>query len=157
MIKTLLVGLWAGGVSLGGAYLAMMLNAQGPDKAESEDGAKVVEFINTESMSIPVIREGKVTGYVVAEMSFAVQKGKEGEEAAAPTPYLVDAAYRTLYQNVAADFEHLKPQDLKELSDQVKKEANARLGEEKVQDVLVSSLNFVARDEIRADWFKKKH
>jgi hypothetical protein len=157
MIKTLLVGLWAGGVSLGGAYLAMMMNAEGPDKAESEDGSKVVEFVNTQSMSIPVIRDGKVAGYVVTEMSFAVQKGAEGGEAAAPTPYLIDAAYRTIFENVSADFGHLKPQDLKQLSEQVKKAANARLGEEKVQDVLVSSLNFIARDEIRADWFKKKH
>jgi hypothetical protein len=156
MIKTLIVGLWAGGVALGGAYLAMMLNAEGQATADSGNEDKIVEFINTGSMSIPVIRDGKVTGYVVTEMSFAVHKSNEGGEAAAPTPYLVDAAYRMLYQNVAADFSHLKPQDLKEIAEVVKKEANTRLGGDTVQDVLVSSLNFIARDEIRADWFKQK-
>lgn len=157
MIKLLMVGLWAGGVALGGAYLSTMLGQEDPAHAASEEGEKTIEYVNTDSLSIPIIRDGKVSGYVVTEMSFAIHKPEQAGEEAGPTPYLIDAAYRTVFQNISADFGHLKPQDLQELAAKVRKEANHRLGKDMVQDVLVSSLNFIARDEIRADWFKQKH
>lgn len=157
MIKLLIIGLWAGAVALGGVYLSTMLGKEDAAHAEADGGEKVVEFVNTQSMSIPIIREGKVAGYVVTEMSFAINKPKEGGEEASPMPYLVDAAYRTVFQNISADFSHLKPQDLAELAKTVKTEANQRLGKDAVKDVLISSLNFIGRDEIRADWFKQKH
>lgn len=157
MIKTLLVGIWSGGVALGGAYLATMLNTASPEQKAGDEGPKTVEFIKSDSMSIPIIREGKVIGYVVTEMSFAVAKSAEGKDEPAPTPFLVDAAFRSIYENISADFGHLKPQDLKALSEQIKKASNERLGKDMVQDVLVSSINFVARDEIRTNWVKQKH
>lgn len=157
MIKSLMIGLWSGATALGGAYLAMMLNTSEPGKnAENKDGPKTIEFIKSDNLSIPIIRSGKVTGYVVTEMSFAVDKAKEGGAEASPAPYLVDAAYRTIYENIVADFEHLKPQDLKDLSDKVKENANKRLGKDTVQDVLISNINFVGRDEIRKNWVKEQ-
>ncbi len=160
MIKTLFVGLWSGGVALGAVYLAMMLNAEKPAGGAhgGEEGPQVVEFVKSETMSVPVIRGGKVIGYVVTELSFAVSKSEGGEaEANAPLPYLVDAAYRSIYENVSADFEHLKPQDLKTLSETVKKTANERLGKETVKDVLISNINFVGQDELRTNWVKQNH
>lgn len=156
MIKTVLVGLWTSGVALAAAYLALMLSAAPHEKAADGEAEKTVEFIKSDTMSVPVIREGKVMGYVVAELSFAVHRPAEAE-GAGPAPYLVDAAYRTIYENISADFGRLKPQDLKEMSEKIKAEANARLGEDMVQDVLVSSINFVGRDEIRTNWTNQNH
>lgn len=157
MIKSLFVGLWSGGVALGAAYLAMYLNAAKPgDTEHASDGPPVVEFIKSDSLSVPVIRDGKVKGYVVSEFSFAVGKAGAGEAETSPMPYLTDAVYRSLYENVTADFEHLKPQDLKQLSQTIKQAANERMGKEMVQDVLVSSMNFVPRGEVRTNWVQKK-
>ena len=158
MIKSLMIGLWSGAMALGGTYLAMMLNVSDPAKeGEASEGPKTVEFIKSDTLSVPIIRSGKVTGYVVTEMSFAVDKGAEGGAEGNPAAYLVDAAYRTIYENLVADFEHLKPQDLKDLSDKVKETANKRLGKEAVQDVLISNINFVGRDEIRKNWVKEQN
>lgn len=159
MIKSIGIGLWSGATALGGVYLALMLGGSdgGADGHKAEEGPKTVEFIKSDNLSVPIIRNGAVAGYVVTEMSFAVDKNAGGQESGNTAPYLVDAAYRTIYESISADFAHLKPQDLKELSDKVKETANKRLGHDAVQDVLISNINFVGKEEIRTNWVKDQH
>ena len=87
-------------------------------------------FIKTEMVSVPVIRAGKVQGYVVAQLSFAVNKTATKKLAFEPTPYLVDIAFRALYENSAIDFSQLQPQDLTLLAKKIAEGANAKLGGE---------------------------
>jgi len=73
-----------------------------------------------------------------------------------PTPYLVDVAYRALYENSAIDFAQLQPQDLTLLAKKIAEGANAKLGGEIVKDVLMNEINYVPRDEVRTNWVRKK-
>jgi hypothetical protein len=156
VIKTLLVGFWACAVALGGSYLAtQMANSAGDrdEAATSQDTA--VEYIKTDTLSVPVIRDGKVQGYVVSQVSFAVAGAKSGGESADLTPYLVDAAFRAFYELGPLDFTRLKPQDIAVISAKAKAYANERLGSEIVKDVLIGGLNYVGRGEVRTNWVKK--
>jgi hypothetical protein len=157
VIKTLLIGLWVCAVSLGSTYFASTMK-WGSDQAElSPEEANAVEFVKTEMLSVPVIRNGKVNGYVVTQMSFAVNKAELGKLPFEPSPYLVDAAFRAIYQNATMDFSGLRSQDLTALSATMVELANARLGSKLVRDVLINDINYVARDEIRTNWVKKSH
>ena len=156
MIHTLLIGLWVCVVALGSSYFFVQMNnssaAHGPSEAEAE----VIEFIKTDMVSVPVIREGKVQGYLVAQLSFAVNKTATKKLAFEPTPYLVDVAYRALYENSAIDFSQLQPQDLTLLAKKILEGANAKLGGEVVKAVLMNEINYVPRDEVRTNWVRKK-
>jgi flagellar basal body-associated protein FliL len=155
VIKTLLVGLWVCGVALGSTYffMKMQADARNPDKAKDEVAA--IEFIKTDMVSVPVIKSGKVQGYLVTQLSFAVNNIETAKLSFEPTPYLIDIAYRTLYENSAVDFSQLKTQDLGSLAKKIADAANAKLGAEVVKDVLMNEINYVPRDEVRTNWVKK--
>lgn len=155
MIKTLLVGVWVCVVALGSAYAAVMVGGAATGRgAEAAEETEEVEYIKSESLSVPVIRGGRVEGYVVSQMSFAVATSKDGAQL---TPYLVDAAFRALYESAPLDFTRLKADDLAAVTAKAKAYANARLGEDIVKDALIAELNYVARDEVRTNWAKAKH
>jgi flagellar basal body-associated protein FliL len=156
VIKTLLIGLWVCGVALGSSYFFVQMNNSSAAHVPAEAEAEVIEFIKTDMVSVPVIRQGKVQGYLVAQLSFAVNKTATKKLAFEPTPYLVDVAYRALYENSAIDFAQLQPQDLTLLAKKIAEGANAKLGGEVVKDVLMNEINYVPRDEVRTNWVKKK-
>ena len=156
MIKTLLIGLWVCVVALGSSYFFVQMNNSSAAHVVPTEEAEVIEFIKTDMVSVPVIREGKVQGYLVAQLSFAVNKTATKKLAFEPTPYLVDVAYRALYENSAIDFSQLQPQDLTLLAKKIAEGANAKLGGEVVKDVLMNEINYVPRDEVRTNWVRKK-
>jgi len=156
VIKTLLIGLWVCVVALGSSYFFVQMNNSSAAHVAPEAEAEVIEFIKTDMVSVPVIREGKVQGYLVAQLSFAVNKTATKKLAFEPTPYLVDVAYRALYENSAIDFAQLQPQDLTLLAKKIAEGANAKLGGEIVKDVLMNEINYVPRDEVRTNWVRKK-
>lgn len=156
MIKTLLIGLWVCIVALGSSYFFVQMNNSSSAHAPSEEEVEVVEFIKTDMVSVPVIRGGKVQGYLVAQLSFAVNKAETAKLPFEPAPYLVDVAYRALYENLTIDFSRLQPQDLTLLARKISEGANAKLGGEFVKDVLMNEINYVPRDEVRTNWVRKK-
>ena len=110
MIKTLLIGLWVCIVALGSSYFFVQMNNSSAAHvaSEGEAGAEVIEFIKTDMMSVPVIKVGKVQGYLVAQLSFAVNKTETAKLLFEPTPYLVDVAYRTIYENSVVDYSRVR-------------------------------------------------
>jgi hypothetical protein len=155
VIKVLLLGLWVCMISLGSSYLsASMIKPK-----SAEGGASVApgasEFIKSDMISVPVIRSGKVQGYVVAQFTFVVDMAEVGKLSFEPNPFLFDAAFRCLYENQTTDFSSLQQQDLTELVKQVLERANKKLGGAITKDVLLTEINYVSRDEVRTNWVKK--
>jgi flagellar basal body-associated protein FliL len=155
VIKTLIIGLWVCGVALGSSYFFVRMQNNASAHVASAEEAAVVEFIKTDMVSVPVIKSGKVQGYFVTQLSFAVSKVETAKLAFEPTPYLVDTAYRTLYENAELDFSNIVPQDLAQLAKKIVDAANAKLGAAVVTDVLLNEVNYVPRDEVRTNWVKK--
>jgi flagellar basal body-associated protein FliL len=156
VIKTLLIGLWVCTVALGSSYFFVKMQSSSSAHAPSKEEAAAIEFIKTDMVSVPVIKDGKVQGYLVTQLSFAINKVETAKLAFEPTPYLVDIAYRTIYENSVVDFSRLQPQDLSSLVKKIADSANAKLGGEVVKDVLMNEINYVPRDEVRTNWVKKK-
>jgi flagellar basal body-associated protein FliL len=156
MIKTLLIGFWVCSVALGSTYSFVQMNSGSSSEADSKEESEAVVFIKTDMVSVPVIKDGKVQGYLVAQLSFAVSKAESAKLPFEPAPYLIDVAYRTLYESSAIDFEKLRPQDLTALAKKISEGSNAKLGSEVVKDVLMNEINYIPRDEVRTNWVSKK-
>jgi hypothetical protein len=155
MIKVILLGVWLCIVALSSSYFSA--NFTGGKKVEGTEkkSDEPIEFIKSDMISVPVIKEGKVQGYVVAQFTFAVDTAEVAKLTFEPNPFLFDAAFRCLYENQTTDFSKLQQQDLTELVKQVIERANKKFGKPIAKDVLLNEINYVARDEVRTNWVKK--
>jgi hypothetical protein len=157
VIKVLLLGIWVCVLALGSSYVSAHL--MGGKAEEKVEGAteSATEFIKSDMISVPVIRTGKVQGYVVAQFTFVVDAAEIAKLHFEPNPFLFDAAFRCLYENQTTDFSSLQQQDLTELVKQVMERANKKLGMPIAKDVLLTEINYVSRDEVRTNWVKKQN
>jgi flagellar basal body-associated protein FliL len=150
MIKALLVGIWLCAVTLGSAYgvLSWQKKQQAAKSAETHE-ASVIEQMQTKMINVPIITDGAVQGYVLAQFAFTVESSKVKELSTKPDLILVDEAFKLIYAGEAVDFRHLRRTDVDALSKMILTNVNKRLGQEIVHDVLVQQLNYLPRDQIR--------
>jgi len=151
MLRLVAIGLWVilvtSGATITSAYLAG--NSSGRADPKKDTG---LEDMSTDMMSVPVIRGGEVVGYLIMQLSFAVDRsGLEGRKVE-PMPFMQDAAFRTIFSNSDVDFRRLRSGDLDRLTDAIAKEANVRLGADLVRHVLLQQVNYVRKEDIRTNW-----
>jgi hypothetical protein len=151
MLKLVLIGVWVILVTAGATFASSYLGGSALDSsAEAEDLG--VEELTSELTSVPIIRGGDVSGYVIMQFSFAADRALLGDSKLDPMPYIRDAVFRVAFTNSEIDFRHLKAGDLDRLTDSIVTEANRRLGASIVRQVLFQQLNFVKKEDIRTNW-----
>ncbi|MBN9263132.1 MAG: hypothetical protein J0I75_00945, partial [Hyphomicrobium sp.] len=69
MIRMLLLGLVVVIATLGGSYAAMQI-PQGAQTAK-EDPSEKTEIVKIDPISVPVVRGGKIQGYVIGRYAFS--------------------------------------------------------------------------------------
>ena len=147
----MLIGVWVILVTAGATFASSYLGGSALDSsAETEDLG--VEELTSELTSVPIIRGGDVSGYVIMQFSFAADRALLGDSKLDPMPYIKDAVFRVAFTNSEIDFRHLRTGDLDRLTDSIATEANRRLGANIVRQVLFQQLNFVKREDIRTNW-----
>jgi hypothetical protein len=147
MIKIVALGLWVCAVTLGAAYAAMTWQT---DDSPQREAPVALEQVTTKMISVPVIGDGAVQGYVLAQFVFTMEAEKLKQLATKPDLFLVDEAYKVIYAGEAVDFRHLRRTDVAALAKIIKENVNKRFGQNLVQEVLVQELNFLPKEQIRA-------
>ncbi len=149
MVKIVLAGVWATVVALGAFYGAVLFRSDAAAKIEPKPLFSKLEQLKTDVISVPMLSNGKVEGYVLARFAYLVDSDMLKKLTVEPGPILLDSAFRTIYASPVSDFRRIEKYDLKKLTGRLKKAVNEKLGVELVRDVLIDSINYVARDEIR--------
>ena len=151
MIRLILSGLWVCLVTLASTYAAVSWLAPRPPEAETQiqklNGG--LESVKTRMISVPVIGEGTIHGYVTAQFVFTVDGKAMKHLAVKPDAFLLDEAFKAIYGGESVDFRHFTKRDLQALSKQIGDNVNRRLGARLVEDVLVQELNYIAKDHVR--------
>jgi hypothetical protein len=151
MIRLILSGLWVCLVTLASTYAAVSWLAPRPPEAETQiqklNGG--LESVKTRMISVPVIGEGTIHGYVTAQFVFTVDGKAMKHLAVKPDAFLLDEAFKAIYGGDSVDFRHFTKRDLQALSKQIGDNVNKRLGARLVEDVLVQELNYIAKDHVR--------
>lgn len=150
MIKYLMLGVWICVLALGSAYAAILIS--GPPGASPEgsaETAEVVEQVRTKRLSIPIIGDGKVKGYVLAQFVFNINGKSAQEMSVRPDIFLVDEAFKVIFSGEAINFSALEKPDATKLTDVIRKNINARFGEDFLKEVLVQELNYVPQERFR--------
>jgi flagellar basal body-associated protein FliL len=151
MLKLVAIGIWVILVTAGATAASTFFGrASGAGTPAAED--RGVEQISSDLMSVPVIRGGDVTGYVILQLSFAADRAMLERKKTEPLPFMKDAAFRIIFTSTDVDFRRLRPGDLDRLTKAIAQEANARLGEDLVREVLLQQVNYVRKEDIRTNW-----
>ena len=149
MIKTILVGFWACLVTLAAGYAANHLREAVAQHAVEARAAAPREAKKTREINVPKIRDGVVKGYIVAQLSYVVDPAAEKNILVSPDPFVVDEAFRYLYDDNTIDFDHLDAFDLDKLTKTVVKNVNARLGAPVVKEVGIQEFTFLPAAQIK--------
>ena len=154
MIKFILTGVWLCVITLGMAYGVMTWRAQqvAEEKAAAVHEAKTrgdTEQIRTKMISVPLVVNGAVQGYVLAQFTFSLDARLVRSLPVKPDLFLVDESFRLLYGGEAVDFKTLRKADIGTLAKQLKDNVNKRFGSELVREVFVQELNYLPKEQFR--------
>jgi hypothetical protein len=149
MIKLIATGIWVCLVTMGSSYAAILWKTQTPADEEVDKFFGGLDSVKTSLISVPVIENGSVQGYVLAQFSFTMKADLLRRMSVKPDIYILDAAFRAIYGSNVTDLRGAKKQDLKGLTAAIKSKVNERFGDVFVEDVLIEKYNFLPKDEVR--------
>ncbi|MBG0808610.1 flagellar basal body-associated protein FliL [Methylosinus sp. H3A] len=147
-----LIGIWACVVTLASTFGASYWKSHRSTPSEAAPHVEKLEVKKVKPITVPIISEGTLKGYISAEFAYVVEasnKSHGGGGAAVDTDsYVMDEAFRRLYADNSLDFRRIEKYDLNSLTKELTKSINQRLGAELVRETLVKSFTFVPKDDI---------
>ena len=151
MIKLILSGLWVCLVTLASTYAAVSWLAPRVPEPETQTQklSGGLDSVKTRMISVPVVADGAIQGYVMAQFVFTVDSKTMKHLSVKPDVFLLDEAFKAIYGGDSVDFRQFKKRDLQGLSKQIGDNVNKRLGVRLIEDVLVQELNYIAKDQVR--------
>lgn len=141
-MKLLIVGFWTLFVTLGTGY-AVAAWKLAEDGVEEPPRLEGLRYTSLPTMSVPVVEDGAVQGYVVVRMVYTADTSVLRTLAADPDPFITDELFRALYAKAETAFGQLVRLDISALTEEVRQRVNDRMGDEVVEDLLVDGLNYV--------------
>lgn len=152
MIRTLVLGFWICAVTLMGTWAGATYLGGPSATAETTHGEGLMgglTEIKPRPVSVPMIVDGAVQGYVMSQLTFTVKKEMLEKLSVRPEVFIVDEAFKTIYAGEPIDFKRLKKQDIVALAGKIKENVNRRFGSALVEDVLFEDLNYVPMEKVR--------
>src|SRR5690606_12371366 len=104
MIKLVAVGLWICAVTLASGFAAVSWKTGALTEPAGVGLFEDLVTVKTRLISVPVIADGEVQGYVVTQLAFAVDASLLKRLSAKPDLILVDEAIKTIYAGGDIDF-----------------------------------------------------
>lgn len=149
MFKYILVGVWVCGITLGSSYAAMIWSSGKKVEAEETEFFGGLDYVKTPGISVPIISDNKVKGYVLTELVFTID-GKKHKEMTVPVDaYLVHEAIKAIYSADHISFDDLQQNDIAAIAASVRNSVNTRFDSELIADVLLQDIKFLPADQIR--------
>ena len=149
MIKSLFIGVWACLFALGANYgAAVWLQSRANKPTPSTVTAS--EARKSKEINIPIIREGMVKGYVVAQFSYVVDLGIAQKIGFPPDAFVVDEAFQYIYTDEKIDFAHLDRLELDKMTQALILKVNTRLRANVITEMGVLECNFLLNAEAKS-------
>src|SRR5258705_6096029 len=120
MIKLLLTGLWVCILTAGGSYAVAYWKENGSLLDQKEEYLDGLQYQKTRALSVPMVENGSVQGYIVARFVYTVEARTMQQLTVPPDPFVVDEAFRRIYADERLDFMKLARYDLSVLTAAIK-------------------------------------
>jgi hypothetical protein len=149
MMKNVMAGFWVCAVTLASCYAAVTWTV-GKAPAENKGSYEGLQYKKLPAVNIPVVAEGAVQGYVIANLVFTADAKTLREISVPPEAFIQDEVFRYVYADETLDFKRLSRYDVNGMIGAVRERINRRLGAEIVKEILVENFNFVDKSDIRS-------
>jgi hypothetical protein len=149
MIKNVMAGFWVCAVTLVSCYAAVTWTF-GKTQVEDKGSYEGLQYKKLPAMNIPIIAEGAVQGYVIANLVFTADAKTLREIPIPPEAFIQDELFRYVYADESLDFRKLSRYNVNGMISNVREKINKRLGAEIVREILVENFNFVDKSAIRS-------
>lgn len=148
MLRLFMISAWTCCIALGATYSAFHFRLQPSQNTSSahESHAKAQDM---KTITVPIIRDGQIRGYVTADFSIIGQETDPHLPAPEIEGYVLDEAYRMIYAESSVDFDSIQKTDLARLTSEIKSRVNRRLEREALQDILIRGFHYVPREELQ--------
>jgi hypothetical protein len=148
VIRSLALSAWIVGVTLAAAYFGATVSFHSaPAKGPAEEGPMQMTL---KSMSVPVIANGVMQGYVLAQVTLTLKRDLLKTLPQPPEFPIADSVFKVLYAEEQVDFKHLKKQDLDKVSNAILESVNARAAGPLVENVYIQELHYLSKQEAGA-------
>jgi hypothetical protein len=118
--------------------------AEGPPAAKKSDG---IQRRKTAPINVPMISNGTVEGYIVAQFVYLADEGALREMSVPPDDFITDEAFRELYSS-NVDFNHLEKYDVERLTKALTEKINHRLEKDIIKAVLVAEFTYIPKRDV---------
>jgi hypothetical protein len=149
MIRNVVAGFWVCAVTLVSCYSAVTWMV-GRSPTEDQPHYEGLQYKKLPPLNIPIIAEGAVQGYVVANFVFTADSKTLREISVPPEAFIQDEVFRYVYSDETLDFKRLSRYNVNGMISNVRERINKRLGAEIVKEILVENFNFVDKSDIRS-------
>ncbi len=147
MIRLIVSCGWICAVTVLSVIVVGVLRLAEPEPAKPHKADESLEHKKTQPINVPMIANGKIEGYVVAQFAYLADAHGLKQLAVPPDVFVADEAFRTLY-STSVDFRHLDKYDLGALARTLVAKVNQRLGADILKEVLVDQFVYVPRSDI---------
>ena len=147
MIKMLIAGVWASLMSLGTAFGVMTWQNAKTDEVVAPP-PPTAKLLSTKTISVPMLLDGQVRGYVVSRFEFTADTSKISSSGATPESLVADEAFKLIYSRSAMDVQIAKKHDLQALTKAIGHGVNERLGSAVIEDVLIESWSYLSKEDL---------
>jgi hypothetical protein len=149
MFKALLIGIWGCLIAAGSSYAVVFLHNRKPAETHAAAPVDKLERRKGPPITVPVVAEGKLQGYLMAQLALSGPATALKAQTIAPEVLMTNEAFRILFSDDRVDFRNLKKYDLAGLSKEVLQKITAKVGEGVVTEVAVDDFNYVSKDDLR--------
>lgn len=148
MIRIVAVGLWVCLVALGTLMLGIKLNSQPDITSATENAASTVEYDRTEIMSVPVLADGKVNGYVISQLIYTIDSSVKQKMNVPLGIFINDEVFRTFYGSYS-DTKNIEMVKFDDVKKQIIDGVNQRFPEPVIKDLMVEQFNYIPAGQVR--------
>jgi hypothetical protein len=147
MIRLIASCIWIIAITSASAYVSSIWSSRPTESGTAVNKAGDLERKKTLPLNVPMIANGIVEGYIVAQFIYLADAQSLKELSVPPDDFIADEAFRELYSG-QVDFNHLQKYDLQSLTKTLAQKINQRLGREIIKDVLVEEFTYVPKGDI---------
>ncbi len=155
VIKFVAAALWICAVSIGAVFYSFQsAGAKTEEKPAPMLGG--LDYIKTDIVSVPVLRDGHINGYFLTRLVYTVEPKVLAKLSVPAEALITDQIYTYIFGNPLLDFAHHETLDLDVFRSSIRDSINARIGQKVVEEVLIEQVDFLSKDEIRDNTIRRK-
>ncbi len=157
MIKFLGAAIWLIAAAMG-AVIYSFQSATNAAAPVEEPAAMLggLDYVKTEIVSVPVLRNGEITGYFLGRFVYTAEPDKLGKLSVPAETLIIDEVYTYLFGNPQIDFSKIETVDIDAFRTGIRDAINARIGEPVIHEVLVEQVDFLSKAEIRDNTLRRR-